>query len=130
LRKKTVGTGSVFLLGSASHLIKAGVAAYAGDWLSINRHLNNKFKNISVCPLIPLLFEDSPGLLARDLEILAMWLHNVYGTGIRGMSVLWAGVAKHVLQNSSGHTELQYDDIVKVSLPASLSSPDTETFFF
>jgi hypothetical protein len=128
--KKSVGTGSVFLLGSASHLIKAGVAAYAGDWLSINRQLNGKFKNISICPLVPLLFEDSPGLLARDLEILAMWLHNVYGTGIRGMSVLWAGVAKHVLQNSTGHTELQYEDIVKVSLPVSLSSPDTETFFF
>jgi hypothetical protein len=128
--KKSVGTGSAFLLGSASHLVKAGVAAYAADWIAVNRGLAQKFKNINICPLIPLLFEDSPGLLARDLEILAVWLHKVYDTGMQGLSECWAGVVSHTQQHSVGHTALHYDDIVKLSLPATLSSPDTETFFF
>jgi hypothetical protein len=128
--KHAVPSGSVFLLGSASHLISAGVGSYVADWVAVNQRLNQKFKNINICPLIPILFEDSPGLIARELEILAMWLHKVYDTGIRGLSELWRCVVSHTQSNSGGHTQLQYDDVIKITLPVSLSSPGTETFFY
>jgi hypothetical protein len=94
---------------------------YAGDWIDINK-LGQKFKSVNICPLIPLFLEDMPGVVARDLKILAMWLHKVYNTGIKGLSKTWCGLVSHVQRNTGGYTVLQYDDIVKISLPVSVSS--------
>jgi hypothetical protein len=128
--KTTIPAGTVFLIGSASHLFRVGVAAYAQDWITVSNNLAKKFKNIHVCPLVPLILEDTPGSLARDIEMLAMWLHKLYGTGIKGLNEVWTGAASYATQYSLGGTGLQYDDVLKISLPSSLDSPGAETFFF
>jgi hypothetical protein len=92
--------------------------------------LGKKFKSTHICPLVPLILENAAGGLSRDIEMLAMWLHKVYGTGIKGMGEMWSGVANHAQHHNIGSTVLQYDDVIKMSLPSSLESPGTETFFF
>jgi hypothetical protein len=96
----------------------------------VNATLSKKFKTAHVCPLVPLILEEVAGGLARDVEMLAMWLHKVYGTGIRGLGEVWSCVASHAQHFTIGSTLLQYEEVVKVSLPSSLDSPGTETFFF
>jgi hypothetical protein len=128
--KIVINPGSVFLLGSASHLFRASITAYAQDWVSMNANLSKKFKTAHVCPLVPLILEEVASGLARDVEMLAMWLHKVYGTGIRGLGEVWSCVASHAQHFTIGSTLLQYEEVVKVSLPSSLDSPGTETFFF
>jgi hypothetical protein len=127
--KVNVPACTVLLIGSASHLFQAGVTAYAHDWISISNSLSKKFKNIHVCLLVLLILEDTSGSLARDIEMLAMWLHKMYGTGIKGLNEAWTGVASYTSQHSLGGTALQFEDVVKISLPASLDSPGAETFF-
>jgi hypothetical protein len=128
--KIAINPGSVFLLGSASHLFRAGITTYAQDWVSVNASLTKKFKTAHICPLVPLILEEVAGGLARGVEMLAMWLHKVYSTGIRGMGEVWSCVASHAQHFTIGSTLLQYEEVVKVSLPSSLDSPSTETFFF
>jgi hypothetical protein len=128
--KVTMNPGSFFLIGSASQLFRTGVAAYAHEWVSINNSLSKRFKTIHVCPLVPMIFENTAGGLARDIEMLAMWLHKVYGTGIKGMGEMWSCAASHASQYKVGSTVLQYEEIVKISLPTSLDTPGMDTFFF
>jgi hypothetical protein len=122
--------GSVILAGSASHLFRSGVTTYAGDWVNFCNRLGNKFKNANVCPLIPFLTEDSPGALARDLEILTVWYHKVYNSSIKGFLEAWSCLLKYVKAASVGGTVLQYDDVQRFSLPKDLSSPGTDVLFF
>jgi hypothetical protein len=122
--------GSVFLIGSASHLIKVGVTTYTADWVSLCSKLGSKFKNANVCPLVPLLLEDCPGALARDLEVLAIWILKSYHSSIKGFLDAWSYLLKYVQSSAIGATILQYEDIQKYTLPKDSSSPGTDVFFF
>jgi hypothetical protein len=63
--------GSVLLIGSASHLFHEGVTSYASGWLCTLSRLNAKLKNVNICPLVPVLRDDCPGILVRDIELLS-----------------------------------------------------------
>jgi hypothetical protein len=40
---------------------------------------------VLVCPLIPMILLDGPGLLARELSEFAAWLATVYDNNLLGM---------------------------------------------
>jgi hypothetical protein len=128
--KSNLNPGSVFLIGSASHLIKVGVTTYTADWVNLCRKLGCKFKNANVCPLVPLLLEDCPGALARDLEVLAIWILKSYQSSIKGFLDAWSYLLRYVQSSAIGATILQYEDIQKYTLPKDCSSPGTDVFFF
>jgi hypothetical protein len=111
LDKFSLHPGSVLLFGSASHLFRVGASCYAQDWIGLLGKIEQRFKNVNICPLIPIIRESCPGALARDIEILATWLANVYPSNML-----------YMLNNM-----LQY---VKIPLPNSLSSAQLHPWYF
>jgi hypothetical protein len=130
LDKHSLHPGSTILLGSATHLFRTGASGYANDWIKITTILEHKFRNVNICPLVPVLRDISPGSLARDLEILGTWFNKVYGNSIKGLLDSWNAVVHFVQLASVGATPLQYPDIVKIPLPTDLKSPVATTCFF
>jgi hypothetical protein len=85
--------GSALLIGSASFLHRAGLSAYALAWTSLVETLSNKWKSVKVCPLIPIIREDCPGSLARELQELASWMISVYQGSSLGFSESWSSLS-------------------------------------
>ena len=63
--------GSVFCLGSASHLHREGLTTYTQDWCRCVNRLTRTLVGIQVCLLTPILLESCPGSLSNDLVALA-----------------------------------------------------------
>jgi hypothetical protein len=129
LDKCSLHPGSVFMIGSVSHLFKEGTSTYAADWVRIAGMLSQKFKNTNICPLVPVIKEDCPGALARDIETLALWLQNCYNTSIKGLLDSWKAVTNYAKANSSGSVPLLCPDLSKIPLPKNLQNSGTETNF-
>jgi hypothetical protein len=117
-------------MGSATHLFQEGVTSYASSWLGSLSRLNAKFKNINLCPLIPFLRDNTPGDLARDIELLSFWLSRVYSGSIRGMGDVWSTLNLWVKQTSVGSVHLEGGEVVKIPLPRDLISPAVFTTFY
>jgi hypothetical protein len=130
LDKHSLHPGSTILLGSATHLFRTGASGYASDWIKITTILEHKFRNVNICPLVPILRDTIPGSLARDLEILGTWFNKVYSNSIKGLLDSWNATIHFVQLASVGATPLLYPDIVKIPLPADLKSPAATIHFF
>jgi hypothetical protein len=130
LDQQSLPPSSMILVGSASHLFRVGPSCYAKDWIELINKIGQKFRNIHICTLVPVFLSDCPGSLARDIEILATWLHKVYSNTILGLLESWSALVAHIHGNSSGATPLHFDEIVKISLPNSLSSSNAHPTFF
>jgi hypothetical protein len=118
LDRHSIHPGSVILLGSATHLYRVGVSKYAADWTEINYCLEQKFKNINICPLVPVSRESGPGQLGREIEHFATWLRKVYSNSIKGVLESWDAVVHFIHNASVGN--LPAEDIIKINLPADL----------
>jgi hypothetical protein len=130
LDKTSLYPGSVLLFGSASHLYRAGASCYAADWVTLTGKIESRFKNINVCPLVPVLREDCPGPLARDIEILAVWLQKNYLCNIKGILESWEAVVHYTHAAATGQTVLPSEEILKLPLPASLSNTQMLPHYF
>jgi len=82
--------GSVILMGSASHLHRVGATLYALDWNTAILQLGKSLANVQLCPLIPLLGENIPGSLGRDMVRITAWLEKMYEGSILGLKEVWA----------------------------------------
>jgi hypothetical protein len=76
LDKQAIHPGSVLLFGSASHLFKVGASCYTADWVQLLMRIETRLKSVNVCPLIPILLDNAPSSLVRDLEVFSTWLHK------------------------------------------------------
>jgi hypothetical protein len=54
------------------------VTGYSIAWTELVSKLQNKWKSVRVSPLIPIIRDDCPGILARELQELASWMVSVY----------------------------------------------------
>jgi hypothetical protein len=70
--------GSILLLGTASHLYKAGTTVFTSDWCDSVSKVNEKIRNVKVLPLVPVLREDAPGTLGKQLIEYYTWLKTFY----------------------------------------------------
>jgi hypothetical protein len=64
LEKFTPPPGSIILYGSASHLYRVGASLYARDWVDSLTRIGARWRNINVCPLVPFIRENCPGIMA------------------------------------------------------------------
>jgi hypothetical protein len=76
--------GSVFLFGSVSHLSRSGMSLYARDWTEVVALCTVKWRSVRICPLIPLITSECPGLIVRELCELTNWYSNVYDSNPLG----------------------------------------------
>jgi len=112
--------GSVLLMGSLTYLHRHGVSEYARSWTRMVMQIGRSWPTVRVGPLIPLIREDVPGGVARDLVELAAWFFRVYTGNIQGMTSCWEKLVTKVVANSTGGTDLLNPESYVISLPGSL----------
>ena len=117
-----INAGSLFMVGSASYLFRVGASIYADEWLKCQRRITAKWSEVHVSPLIPILRENCPGSPSRDIIEIATWFAKSYADNMAGLLDTWAALIQYVSCNSVGSIPLPTCDIVKISLPDSLTS--------
>jgi hypothetical protein len=126
LDKNNLHPGSVLLFGSMSHLFKVGASCYAADWISLLMKIETRYKNLNVCPLVPVPKSDFPGSVVRDIEIFSTWLHKVYANNIKGLLDTWTAVTHYAQNSAMGFATLPMPEVQKVPLPANLVTPQLQ----
>jgi hypothetical protein len=81
-------------------------------------------------PLIPVLRDDCPGSLARDIEQLATWFGKVYDSDARGLLDAWRCVLRTTSLHSSGAVHLDTGEVYKNPMPLSITSTKLELHCF
>jgi hypothetical protein len=114
--------GTLFLVGSVSHLGRVGTSIYASDWLKCKHKLIEKLGTFHLGPLPPIIRADLPADLARELFELASWFATVYGSTTVGFGDSWS-VTVQWLTDSLTRTDTTSDNSrysYTIPLPASL----------
>jgi hypothetical protein len=132
LDKRHLVPGTVILIGSGSHLFRVGGAAYALDWVHLINRCQQRWPNISICPLVPICRSDTPGSLKRDIELFTSWLTRIYSSSLNGLIDTWNLLLQ--LNNANLDRALPSSEptVLKTSLPTSFSpsSVQPHTFVF
>jgi hypothetical protein len=111
--------GSVLLVGAVSYLHGVGVSIYTREWTQVVGKVADRWPSIRLGPLIPIIREEVPGGVTRDLLELVSWFSRMYN-GIQGMADNWNLVANKVVSNSAGVTILEKVEKYTIALPSSL----------
>jgi hypothetical protein len=120
LERQKVPVGSLILLCSASHLNNVGTTIYAIDWNNCVAELTSKIKNVKILPLVPILREDGPGSLGRQLIELRTWYARIYDKNTLGICPVWDTLIKTLTKTDEDGLDLGYSEIYSVALPISL----------
>ena len=126
----SIKAGSIFIIGSGSFLFRGGASAYANEWLKCLKRFSARWDQVHICPLIPILSEDCPGSLSRDLIELATWLAKSYSDNTSGLLDCWSALIHTVRCNSAGSTPLTCADVVKLAMPVSITSTEQYAHHF
>jgi hypothetical protein len=124
--------GSIFAFGSVSHLSRFGTSLYTNGWTKLVSAASTRWQSMRICPLFPLIVDDCPGSVARELAELCVWFSSTYENTPLGLVGVWrAGMEAVVDEQSSGAVLLDSPDTYKLSLPSGLNSLvlDTATTF-
>jgi hypothetical protein len=81
--------GTIFLFGSASHLLNAGTTIYTQEWCNLVLNFSSMYPGSRILPLTPVIREDCPGVVSRQLIELATWYKTVYANDIMGITSVW-----------------------------------------
>ncbi len=113
--------GTLILMGSTTHLHRVGVSMYAGDWATCVERLEQKWGGVHICPLIPLLFCESPPELARELTESAVWLVEMYKGSPKCLGDTWSSLVG-ILSSAATGGEGSGRTVYTIPLPSSLST--------
>ncbi len=125
LERQSIPLGSVLLLGTASHLYKAGTTVFTSDWCESVKKLNEKIRNVKVLPLVPILREDAPGTLGKQLIEYYTWLKTVYDKNTLGLLPVWEKLTQLIAKTDEDGLDLGFTDFYTVALPSSLEPGST-----
>ncbi len=89
LDKHQVPPGTLLLYGSVSFLYNAGTTIYTEDWCNLVSKLETIFKESRILLLVPVIREDCPGTVRRQLIELATWYKVVYDKNTLGLAPIW-----------------------------------------
>jgi hypothetical protein len=117
---------TIVCYGSASHLYRVGASLYAQEWVECNSRISGKWRSVSAVPLIPIIRDDCPGSLMRDLEQLATWIGRVYSADVRGLLDAWRGVLQATKDFCRGTTVAENTEMFKNPMPSSFDSNKLE----
>jgi len=120
LERQSIPVGSILLLGTASHLYKAGTTVFTSDWCESVKKLNEKLRNVKVLPLVPILREDAPGTLGKQLIEYYAWLKTVYDKNTLGLLPVWEKLTLLFAKTDEDGLDLGFTDFYTVALPSSL----------
>ena len=110
---------TLFLLKSTSHLNNVGSSIYAIDWCSAIANLNSRIRNVKILPLTPVIREDRPGSVSRQLIEIAAWYKRVYDKNTLGLLPVWAKLLEILGQSDEDGLDLGFTDSYTVAFPHS-----------
>ena len=119
-----IPAGSLFLLGSTSHLVSIGSTLYALEWQNTLSKFTNRWPNAQVGPVPPVIREDTALSTLVSLVEIRYWYSKVYTNNTVYPKDAWEVVirtlssALPVDQNSDTHSK----DMHTTALPVSLHS--------
>jgi len=114
--------GTLFLVGSTSHLQEMGSTIYALDWVRVCKEFTGRWKHVKVGPLPPVLREQTGPEITRLLTEVWRWYNCVYGSDICYPRAAWDTAIKHLGDNTEQVLDLAGRDTYTVALPLSLKS--------
>jgi hypothetical protein len=120
LDRHNIPAGTLLLYGSASHLYQAGTTIYASEWLNLVSNISSRHRDSRILPLTPVLREDCPGVLGRQLIELATWFKKVYYQNILGVGEVWEKLISLIGRTDETGLDLGYMETYTVALPSSL----------
>ena len=115
-----IPVGTIFLMGSASHLHNVGSSIYAADWCTAINKLSSSIRNVKILPLTPVIREDVPGSMAKQLIEISTWFKRVYDKNTLGLLPVWAKLTEILGKSEEDGLDLGFTDTYTVAFPHSL----------
>ena len=115
-------SGSIIMLGSATHLVRTGASRYAIDWTTLISVLKRAWPDIHIVPLFPIPRESCSTSLGRDIAELTHWFVYVYKGCNIGLTKAWSSAARALNHLSSGATTLEKPETYVLAFPSTLDS--------
>jgi hypothetical protein len=121
LGRNQIPVGSLLLLGSANHLHNVGSSLYAINWCFSVEKISSLIRNVKTIPLTPILREDGPGSLGRQLIEISAWYEKVYMNNSLGVLPVWKKLVETLGKTDEDGLDLGFTDMYTVAFPCSLA---------
>jgi hypothetical protein len=121
LEKHHPPPGTIFMFGSASHLLNAGTTIYTQEWCNMVGNISGRYPDSRILPLSPVIREDCPGAVSRQLIELATWYKTVYANDIMGITSVWDSLIVTLCKTDEDGLDLGYNETYSVAMPAFLA---------
>jgi len=121
LDRYPIPVGSLLLLGSANHLHNVGSSIYAIDWCNSVEKISNSLRNVKTIPLVPILREDGPGSLGKQLMEISTWFSMVYEKNSLGVLPVWNKLVETLGKTDEDGLDLGFSDMYTIAFPDKLS---------
>jgi hypothetical protein len=122
LNRTPIPAGTLFLVGTVSHLVQVGSTIYALDWQKTVNRYTDRWPNCKVGPLPPILRDDCPGITGRHLVEIKHWFDKTYARteSIVFAHAAWDCVIKGLGSATYQSQDLDHTELYTVPLPLSL----------
>jgi hypothetical protein len=122
LGRTPLPAGTLFMVGTVSHLVNVGITIYALDWQRTVAKFTDRWPNCKVGPLPPVLREDSPGSTALLLTQLRHWFSNIYAQSdsIVFNKTAWDQVIRGISNMHYPGQDMDHTEFHTISLPINL----------
>ena len=119
---KGLPINSVVLLGSGTHLLRAGSAGYAQAWLAACNKLGRIGQTVQICPLVPVFDSVSPGAIFRSLVELHCWYAELFQDVPRGLKDVWDKYIQNLKDQTPDCPPLGSPHVYTLLFPADIQS--------
>jgi hypothetical protein len=83
--------------------------------------MSNRYPDACIIPLAPVIREDCPGTVSRQLIELATWYKSVYNNNILGLTSVWDTLISVLSKTDEDGLDLGYSEHYTVAMPAYLA---------
>jgi len=127
---KGLPDNSIILLGSGTHLLRAGSSGYVRSWLAAAGKVSRLGRSVQVCPLMPIMDEISPGTIYRSIIEVYSWCSDVFGSDSRGLGEVWSRYICDMRSCAAGGHMLSTPQVYSLPFPVDLTDSASKLFAF
>jgi hypothetical protein len=130
LDRHQIPAGTLFLIGSTSHLSKVGTTRYCNDWIKAREKIICRWKQAKLGPLPPIIRCDTSSTVGRQIIELTVWFDIVYTNLIEYPRQAWHMVTKHIGSTDETGLDLMHLEKYTVAVPYSLVDKTLTNIWF
>jgi uncharacterized membrane protein YgcG len=121
LDRTAIPSGTLFQVGSTSHLVQAGTTLYCMEWIRMCNRFGDRWRDIRVGPLPPIIREEVSGMVARQLIEMRFWFSKVYNTRIEYPKTAWGKLIDILNRTAEQGLDLGAEEVYTVAMPESMT---------